>query len=81
MIPARATNVTHQYGSVTALDSVDLDIHAGELLGVGVDGAAVDVLEVPFSPSEEEAEMTLPADITRVDLESGKESPVVTVVR
>ncbi|PIL26139.1 MFS general substrate transporter [Ganoderma sinense ZZ0214-1] len=44
-------------------------------------GPGVDVLEVPLSPSMEERDKPAPAEITRVDLESGKDSPVGMVVR
>ncbi|MGH8881949.1 MAG: ATP-binding cassette domain-containing protein, partial [Stackebrandtia sp.] len=45
MIPARAVDLTQRYGSITALDAVNLDIHAGELLGLlGPNGAGKSTL-------------------------------------
>ena len=43
--------------------------------------AGVDVHEVQSSSSIKEPETPSPADIMRVDLESGKESPIGTVLR
>lgn len=45
MILARAMNVSRRYGSVLALDRLDLDVHAGELVGLlGPNGAGKSTL-------------------------------------
>ncbi|PRY29370.1 ABC transporter ATP-binding protein [Pseudosporangium ferrugineum] len=45
MILARATDVSRRYGAVLALDHLDLDVHAGELVGLlGPNGAGKSTL-------------------------------------
>jgi ABC-2 type transport system ATP-binding protein len=40
VIPARALGATRRYGDTLALDGIDLDVHAGDLVGLlGPNGA------------------------------------------